>query len=81
MISRDVRNTHPACNIPIALDRSCSDKLQSFIHIYRPRSDKRDLMAIKVKSEIFTEKERPSYCEQLLKFEEITFTNSKVMSV
>ena len=35
--------------------------------IYGPRSDKRDLMAIKVKSEIFTEKERRSYHEQLLK--------------
>ena len=35
--------------------------------IYWPRSDKRDLMAIYVKSEIFTEKESPSYCEQLLK--------------
>ena len=31
--------------------------------IIGPRSDKRDLMAIKVKSEIFTEKEGPSYCE------------------
>ena len=34
---------------------------------YEPRSDKRDLLAIKVKSEIFTEKERPSCCEQLQK--------------
>ena len=32
-----------------------------------PRSDKRDLLAIKVKSEIFTEKERPSHCEHLQK--------------
>ena len=32
------------------------------------RSDNRDLLAIKVKSEIFTEKERPSCCEQLQKF-------------
>ena len=32
-----------------------------------PRSDKRDLLAIKVKSEILTEKERPSCCEQLQK--------------
>ena len=38
-------------------------------------------MAIKVKSEIFIEKERPNYHEQLLKFEEIIFTNSKDMSV
>ena len=35
--------------------------------IIEPRSDKRDLLAIKVKSEIFTEKERPSCCEQLQK--------------
>ena len=34
---------------------------------YEPRSDKRDLLAIKVKSEIFKEKERPSCCEQLQK--------------
>ena len=32
-----------------------------------PRSDKRDLLAIKVKSEIFAEKERPNCCEQLPK--------------
>ena len=31
---------------------------------YEPRSDKRDLLAIKVKSEIFTQKEGPSCCEQ-----------------
>ena len=30
-----------------------------------PRSDRRGFLAIKVKSEIFTEKERPSCCEQL----------------
>ena len=35
--------------------------------VYEPRSDKRDLLAIKVKSEISTEKERPSCCEQLQK--------------
>ena len=34
---------------------------------YEPRSDKRDLLGIKVKSEIFTENERPSCCEQLQK--------------
>ena len=34
---------------------------------YEPRSDKRDLLAIKVKSEKFTETERPSCCEQLQK--------------
>ena len=32
-----------------------------------PRSDRRDLLAIKVKSEIFTEKERPSCCKHLEK--------------
>ena len=32
------------------------------------RSDKRDLMAIKIKSGVFKEKERPSYRERLLKF-------------
>ena len=32
-----------------------------------PRSDNRDLLAIKVKSEIFTEKDRPKCCEQLKK--------------
>ena len=36
-------------------------------HLIGPRSDKRDLMALKVKSGIFTEKERPSYHKQLLK--------------
>ena len=35
--------------------------------IIEPRSDNRDLLAIKVKSEIFTEKERPSCSEQLQK--------------
>ena len=34
----------------------------------------------KVRSEIFTEKERPSCCEQLQKIEEIIFTNNKDMS-
>ena len=38
-----------------------------YIYIYGPRSDKRDLMAIKVKSNIFTQKERQPYCEHLLK--------------
>ena len=35
--------------------------------IYEPRSDRRDLLAMKVKSEIFAEKVRPSCCEQLQK--------------
>ena len=33
-------------------------------NINEPRSDKRDLLAIRVKSEIFTEKERTSCWEQ-----------------
>ena len=37
------------------------------LNIYEPRSDRRDLLTIKVESEIFTEKERPSCCEQLQK--------------
>ena len=37
------------------------------LNTYGPRSDKRDLMAIKVKGNSFTQKERPTYCEQLLK--------------
>ena len=37
------------------------------MHKIEPRSDRRDLLAIKVKSEIFTEKVRPSCCEQLQK--------------
>ena len=44
---------------------------------YEPRSDRRDLLEIKVKSEIFTEKERSSCCESLQKFKEIFFTNNK----
>ena len=35
------------------------------INTFEPRSDRRDLLAMKVKSEIFTEKERPSCCDQL----------------
>ena len=48
---------------------------------FEPRSDRRDLLAIKVKSEIFTEKEKASCCEQLQKIEEIIFTNNNDMSV
>ena len=36
-------------------------------HIYEPRSNKKDLLAIKDKSEIFTEKGSSSCCEQLQK--------------
>ena len=35
--------------------------------VFEPRSDRRDILAIKVKIEIFTEKERSSCCEQLQK--------------
>ena len=38
-----------------------------YFKTFKPRSDKRDFLAIKVKSEIFTEKDRLSYCEQLQK--------------
>ena len=41
--------------------------LDAYENIIEPRSDNRDLLAIKFKSEIFTEKERPSCCEQLQK--------------
>ena len=34
-------------------------------YVFEPRSDRRDLLATKFNSEIFTEKERPSYFEQL----------------
>ena len=37
------------------------------IHEYSPNTDKRGLLAIQAKSEIFTEKERPGCCEQLQK--------------
>ena len=59
------------------------DCIASYIiaNTFEPRSDERDLLAIKVKSVIFTEKERPSCCEQLQKFEEIILTNDKDMSV
>ena len=36
-------------------------------NIIEPRSDRRDLLAIKVLGEIFTEKERAGRCEQLQK--------------
>ena len=42
---------------------------------YEPRSDRRDLLATKVKSEIFTEKESFGCCEENI------FTNNKDMSV
>ena len=36
------------------------DSIHHMTKIFEPRSDKRGLLAIKVKSEIFIEKERPS---------------------
>ena len=41
--------------------------VKSAYKVIEPRSDNRDLLAIKVKSAIFIEKERPSCCEQLQK--------------
>ena len=49
--------------------------------LYEPRSDKRDLLAIKVKSEIFTEKKVLAVENNYRKFEEIIFTNNKDMSI
>ena len=49
--------------------------------IYEPRSDRRDLLAIKVKNEIFTEKKDPAVVNNYRKFEEIILTNNKDMSV
>ena len=46
-----------------------------------PRSDRRDLLAIKFKSEIFTEKENLAVVNNYRKFEEVIFTNNKDMSV
>ena len=48
--------------------------------LYEPRSDKRDLLAIKVKSEIFTEKERLAVVNNYRNFEQIIFTNNKNMN-
>ena len=58
--ARDILLTMEASAAP-------SDILNKLENIYEPRSDKRDLLAIKVKSVILTEKERPSCCEQLQK--------------
>ena len=46
-----------------------------------PRSDRRDLLAIKVQSEIFTEKKELAVVNNYRKFDEIIFTNNKDMSV
>ena len=47
----------------------------------KPRSDKRNLPAIKVKSEIFTRKKNLDVVNNYTKFEEIIFTNNKNMNV
>ena len=49
--------------------------------IYEPRSDNRVLLAIKVKSEKFTDKKDLAVVNIYRKFEEIIFTNNKDMSV
>ena len=51
----------------VMVDRCQGRSYLTVINIIEPRSDRRDLLAIKVKSEIFTENERPSCCEQLQK--------------
>ena len=48
---------------------------------YEPRSERRDLLAKKVKSEIYTKKEDLAVLNNYRKFEEIIFTNNKDMSV
>ena len=48
---------------------------------FEPRSDKRDLLAIKVKIEIFTEKKDQTVLNNYRKFEEVIFTNNKDMSI
>ena len=45
-------------------------RFPSCTNVYEPRSDKRDLLAVKVKSEIFTEKERLAVVNNYRKFEE-----------
>ena len=64
--------------------RAAKDRFYCIIssqYTYEPRSDRRDLLAIKVQIEIFTEKERAGCCEKLQKFEKIIFTNNKDMSI
>ena len=55
---RQINRTTPVANVTEACTPSCIH-----VRIYEPRSDKRVLLAIKVKCEILTEKERPSCCE------------------
>ena len=50
-------------------------------NINEPRSDRRDLLAINVKSEIYTEKKELAVVNNYRKFDEIIFTNNKDMSV
>ena len=70
-IQSNTENDYNTTTIQMGFKRKSNDLFESvsqeFSLLYEPRSDKRDLLAIKVKSEIFTEKERPSCCEQLQK--------------
>ena len=49
--------------------------------IYEPRSDKRDLLTIKVKVRYEQRKKDLAVVNNYRKFKEIVFTNNKVMSV
>ena len=51
----------------IIFKKNIEKKLKFDLNTYEPRSDRRDLLTIKVKSEIFTEKEKTSCCNQLQK--------------
>ena len=57
-----LHSTHCQKDVQVALILMTTNAVK--VILYEPRSDKRDLLAIKVKSEIFTEKERSSCCEQ-----------------
>ena len=59
----------------------CIERQRLFFKIYGPKPDKRGLLAIQVKSEIFTYKKDLSVVNNYRKFEEIIFTNNKAMSV
>ena len=69
------------CKSSVGLTIICSFKCCLLQIINEPRSDKRDLLAIKVQSEIFTEKKDQAVVNNYRKFEEIIFTSNKDMSV
>ena len=52
-------------NANLAQDKKWATTHQGII--IEPRSERRDLLATNVNSELFTEKERPRFCEQLQK--------------